>query len=428
MQKVFYIIRELYNSPELRRKILFTILLLVVFRIFASIPVPGVNVSVLSSLFKNNQALSFLNIFSGGTLQTAAIVGIGLGPFITATVIFQFLVYLVPKIKELQEQGERGQKIINQYTRYLTVPIAALQSFGIYKFLLGVSQTPIISNLDPLGLTTFIITMTAGSIFLMWLGELITEYGVGDGISLLIAVGILAAMPESLISAAVSQSINGIIILVLLLLFIGMVIAIVLINESSRNIPVNYTRMTRGVQLVGGNKSYIPIKINTAGVMPIIFALSLVLLPTELSKILETSKNVLIHHVAVFVFNGLSNQLYYGIIYGILIIFMTYFYTFIVFKPHDVANNIQKQGGFIPGFRPGKQTENYIYNILLKLTFVGAIFLTIIALIPLAVQYYTNITSVAIGGTSILIIVVVILTLIRNIKSHLITRSYSSYS
>jgi preprotein translocase subunit SecY len=427
MQKIVNLIKQIYYSPELRKKILFTLFLLLIFRIFASIPVPGINISLLSNIFKSNQALNFLNIFSGGTLSSAAIVGIGLGPFITATVIFQFLVYLVPKLKELQEQGEAGQRKINQYTRIITVPIAALQSFGIYKFLGSISQTPIISHLSTISFITFIITMTAGSIFLMWLGELITEYGVGDGISLLIALGILATLPEGLISAVSSQALNGIVIVVLILLFIAMVVAIIIINESARNVPVNYTRMVRGVQLVGGEKSAIPIKINTAGVMPIIFALSLLLLPTELAKVLESNKIAWIHSTSTFVFNFLSNQTYYGILYAIFIIFMTYFYTFIVFKPEDVARDIQKQGGFIPGFRPGKQTEDYIYKILMRLTFVGAIFLAVIAVIPLIVQSYTGITAVSIGGTSILIIVTVLLTMIKNIKSQLITRSYSHY-
>ncbi len=427
MQKITNTIRQIFSAPDLRRKILFTFFVIVIFRLFASIPAPGVNVATLASVFKNNQALSVLNIFSGGTLSTAAIVGIGLGPFITATVIFQFLAYIVPKIKDLQEQGERGNKIINQYTRIITVPIALLQSYGIYLFLLNASQTPIISKLSGLSLLTFILTLTAGSIFLMWLGELITEYGVGDGISLLIALGILATLPEQLISAIQTQGVNGIVIIVLILLFIGMIVSIILINESTRNVPVNYTRMARGMELVGGEKSYIPIKINTAGVMPIIFALSLLLLPTELSQILQNNKNHIIHIVATNVFSFLSNQTYYGILYAIFIIFMTYFYTFIVFKPEDVARDIQKQGGFVPGFRPGKQTENYIYDILLRLTFVGAIFLAVIALIPLIVQASTNISSVSIGGTSILIIVTVILTMIKNIKAQMITRSYSVY-
>jgi preprotein translocase subunit SecY len=427
MQKIFGIIRQILQAPDLRKKIFFTFFIIVIFRIFASIPAPGVNVSVLASVFKNNQALSVLNIFSGGTLSTAAIVGIGLGPFITATVIFQFLAYIVPKIKDLQEQGERGQRIINQYTRIITIPIAILQSYGIYLFLLNASQTPIIGKLSLLGIVTFILTMSAGSIFLMWLGEMITEYGIGDGISLLIALGILATLPEQVISTATTQGINGIVGIVLILLFLAMIVVIIIINESTRNVPVNYTRMARGVELVGGEKSYIPIKINTAGVMPIIFALSLLLLPTELSQILETNKNHLIHTVATSVFGFLSNQTYYGIIYALLIIFMTYFYTFIVFKPEDVSNNIQKQGGFIPGFRPGKQTENYIYDILLRLTFVGAIFLAVIAIIPLIVQGYTNITTVSIGGTSILIIVTVLLTVIKNIRSQMVTRSYSVY-
>ena len=250
---------------------------------------------------------------------------------------------------------------------------------------------------------------------------------MGDGISLLIALGILATLPEQVISAATTQGINGIVGIILILLFLGMIISIIIINESSRNIPVNYTRMARGVELVGGEKSYIPIKINTAGVMPIIFALSLILVPTELSNILESNKIPLVHSVATNVFTFLSNQTYYGIIYALLIIFMTYFYTFIVFKPEDVARDIQKQGGFVPGFRPGKQTESYIYDILLRLTFVGSIFLAIIAIIPLIVQGYTNITTVSIGGTSILIIVTVLLTMIKNIKSQMVTRSYSVY-
>ena len=308
MQKIFGIIRQILQAPDLRKKIFFTFFIIVIFRIFASIPAPGVNVSVLASVFKNNQALSVLNIFSGGTLSTAAIVGIGLGPFITATVIFQFLAYIVPKIKDLQEQGERGQRIINQYTRIITIPIAILQSYGIYLFLLNASQTPIIGKLSLLGIVTFILTMSAGSIFLMWLGEMITEYGIGDGISLLIALGILATLPEQVISTATTQGINGIVGIVLILLFLAMIVVIIIINESTRNVPVNYTRMARGVELVGGEKSYIPIKINTAGVMPIIFALSLLLLPTELSQILETNKNHLIHTVATSVFGFLSNQ------------------------------------------------------------------------------------------------------------------------
>ena len=423
-------IRALFKTPEIRNKIIFTIVVLFFFRVLAAIPSPGVNTTALSQVFKQNGILGFLNIFSGGSLTNFAIVSVGLGSFINATVIFQLLTAVIPKLEELSKEGMQGARIITQYTRILTVPLAMVQAFGIYALLRqvqGTSGVAIMPNLAPLPLAALIATLTAGSILLMWFGELITENGIGDGISFLIMATILAGIPHTILQTAQSQSVNVMTTLAIIAMVVMLFTGIVIINEGIRKIPIQYARKVRGNQLVGGGSSFMPLRINTAGVMPIIFAIAILLLPTLLSSILKNAHNVALSTIGVNVYNFISNQFNYTIIYFFLVIIFTYFYTFIVFKPNQIADNIKKQGGFIPGIRPGEQTKKYLTDVLVRLTLPGSVFLAAIAVLPFMVQGITNISTLSIGGTSILIVVSVTIQIIKNVKAMMVTRSYDKY-
>ena len=423
-------LRAIYRTPEVRKKVIFTLIVLVVFRILAAIPSPGVNRAALQQLFAQNGILGFLNIFSGGTLTNFAIISVGLGSFINATVIFQLLTAVIPKLEELSKQGARGQQIITQYTRLLTVPLAMLQAFGIYTLLRQVgasSGISIVPSLAPLPLAALIATLTGGSLLLMWLGELITESGIGDGISFLIMATILAGIPHTVVQTIQSQSINIISMIAILGMVILLFAGIVLINEATRNIPIQYARKVRGDELIGGGTSYIPLKINTAGVMPIIFAVAILLIPILLSSVLKNAHAANIAAMGGNLYNFINDQAHYTIFYFILVVIFTYFYTFVVFKPYKVAEDLQKQGGFIPGIRPGAQTSKYLTNVLIKLTFPGSIFLASIAVLPFIVQGFTNISTLSVGGTGILIVVSVTIQIIKNVRAMMVTRSYDKY-
>lgn len=415
-----------WKTPELRRKILLTAFLFIVFRLFAHIPMPGVDRIQLALLFSQNQFLGLLDIFSGGTLVNFSILALGLNPYINASIILQLLTIVFPKLEELSKEGEYGREKINQYTRFITVPLAMVQSIGMYALL---KNQNIVSSVDPLTLITTFLTMTAGTIFVMWIGELITEFGIGNGISLLIFAGIVGRLPVTLgqtITTITPETIMNVILFVgLSILVIG---ATVFVNEATRRIMVQYARRIRGNKVYGGNTSYLPLRVNQAGVIPIIFAVSLVLLPSLAGRFLEQIKNPLavgFGRVLTGLFN--PNSISYNLIYFLLVIGFTYFYTAITFNPKKIADEIQKYGGFIPGIRPGSPTASYLNYILTRITLAGALFLGLIAILPSLAQGTTGVSTLLVGGTGVLIVVSVVLETVKALEAQLVMRNYDEF-
>lgn len=415
-----------WKSPELRRKIILTAALFVVFRIFAHVPIPGIDRAKLALLFSQNQFLGLLDIFSGGTLVNFSVLALGLNPYINASIILQLLTIVFPKLEELQKEGEFGREKINQYTRFLAVPLASVQSVGMYVLL---RNQGIVSIMDPLTLISVVLTMTAGTLLVMWLGELITEYGVGNGISLLIFAGIVGRLPVVLFqTASVFQPEQ----LTNMILFGSVALVViagtVFMNEAVRRIPVHYARRIRGNKMYGGNTSYLPLRVNQAGVIPIIFAVSLVLLPSLLGGFLGQLKNPALVGLGRFfttVFN--PDSLSYNLIYFFLVIGFTYFYTAITFNPTKIAGEIQKYGGFIPGIRPGSPTASYLNYILTRITLAGAMFLGILAVFPSLARGISGVSTLLVGGTGVLIVVSVVLETVKALEAQLVMRNYEEF-
>lgn len=419
-------LKKIYNHHDLRNKILYVLGILVIFRVLAHIPVPGIDLTELKSFFERNQLFGMLNLFSGGAMRNFSIVMMGVGPYITSSIIFQLLAMIVPSLEALQKEGEYGRKKINQYTRVATVPLAIMQSYAMVTLL---KNQGIVGNWSPFELITMLITMTAGTVLLMWLGELISEKGIGNGISLIITLGIIAGVPASLQQTLVVMDTSKIIgIIIFAVLAVIVTALIVAVNEAEREIPVTYARRVRGHKTYGGVDTFLPIKVNIGGVIPIIFALSMMIIPGLVAKFFEQAKSETIAHIATTISKIFQdNSTTYGVIYFILVILFTYFYASVVFKPDQVSDNLQKQGGFVPGLRPGKETADYLGSVLYKITFIGAIFLGFIAVLPYIVQSLTNVQSLVLGGTGLLIVVSVIIDTIRQIKAQLVMRTYDQY-
>lgn len=417
-----------WKIPEVRNKILFVLGLLLVFRAAAHIPVPGVNVEALNNFFQSNQFLGLLNVFSGGGYDTFSVVMLGVGPYITASIIFQLLGMIIPAVEKIQKEGERGQQRINQWTRYLSVPLAALQGFGTIT-LIRRSSAAILPDLSNFQFITALITITAGTIFLMWLGELITEKKIGNGISLMIFAGIVARVPtEMQQTIAVFDSSKLIQTLVFAGLALVTIFAVVYVTEAVRKIPVTYARRVRGSQMVGGSDTFLPLRVNQAGVIPIIFAVSIVLMPSLVSQFFVASPILWLQQAASTTLRLFQQGGWlYDSLYFILVFSFTYFYTAVVFQPNQIAENLQKQGGFIPGIRPGKQTADYLGYVTNRIMLAGAFFLGVIAILPNLVQRFTGVTTLIVGGTSLLIVVSVVIETVKQIESQLIVRDYEGF-
>jgi len=426
MKNILDPIKKIFKVKELKRKIFFTFFIFFVFRIFAHLPVPGTNPQALKTLFAQSQFLGLLDIFSGGTLANFSVMALGLNPYINSSIIFQLLTMIFPQLEELSKEGEAGRERINQYVRFLTVPLASLQALGMYALF---KNQGIIGGLKPFPLIALVVTMTGGTLLLVWLGELISEYGVGNGISLLIFAGIVGRMPVSLGQTLVtveSQSIFN--IFVFLILAILVISATVIIDEAVRKITVQYAKRIRGGKMYGGQATHLPLRINQAGVIPIIFAISLVLLPGILGRFLEQLPQPLIANLAKGIKDFFNpDGFFYHLIYFILIIGFTYFYTAITFNPQKIASEIQKYGGFIPGIRPGSPTAKFLNYILVRITLVGAIFLGIVALLPSLARILTGVTTMMIGGTGVLIVVSVVIETVKQLESMLIMREYEGF-
>lgn len=413
---------------EVRNGLLFVLAMMIVFRVAANIPLPGIDLVALQRFFEANQLLGVLNLFSGGTIRNFSIVALGVAPYITASIVFQLLGMLVPRIEEIQKDGEAGQRKINQWTRLLTVPLAIIQSVSLIG-LMKQSQFNIIESSNPIYLAAIVCTVTAGTLILMWIGELISEKKVGNGMSLLIAAGILADLPS-----AVSQFLSTfdqaqwITVVLYAAVAILTVLGVVFVTEGQRNIPVQYARQVRGQGVaLGGVASSLPLRVNMVGVIPIIFAVSMLLFPTLIAQFLARARSEWLASLGSWVNTTLQNQTVYGVLYFLLVVGFTYFYTSVVFHPDRIAENLQKQGGFIPGIRPGRPTAEYVEYIINRITLGGAAFLGIIAIMPIVVQGLTGTSQLALGGTSMLIVVSVVIETVKQIEAQATLREYDAY-
>ncbi|PIY68753.1 preprotein translocase subunit SecY [Candidatus Roizmanbacteria bacterium CG_4_10_14_0_8_um_filter_39_9] len=426
MKEIGEKLKLLLNDPQLKRKLWFTLLIFLFFRIFAFMPVSVINLAKLRVLFSQNQFLSLLDIFSGGTLVNFSVMALGINPYINASIILQLLSAIFPQLEQLTKEGEYGRFKMNQYTRFLTVPLTIVQAIGIFVLL---KNQRIIGSLSPLEFLSFIFTLVAGTFILVWFGELISEFGMGNGVSLLIFVGIVGRLP--VIVSRTFTTINQELffnLIVFVLLSILVIATVVFINEAIRKIPVYYAKRIKGNRVYQGATNFLPLKLNQAGVIPIIFAVSFVLFPQLIGNFLRYVKNPTAAAIGTFLANAFNpSGFLYNFFYFILVIGFTFFYTVIVFNPQKIAEEIQKNGGFIPGIRPGIATKQYLEKIVYRITSVGALFLGIIAILPAIVSSITNIGGLVIGGTGILIVVSVILETFKMMEAQLIMKSYDKF-
>lgn len=411
------------SDNRLRNRILFTLGALIIFRFLGSIPVPGVDPTVLQQFLADNQFFSFLNLFSGGGLSQLSIIVLGVGPYITASIIMQLMTTVVPKIKTMfHEEGSAGRKKFNLYSRLLTVPIALIQGFGILSLL---AQQGALPALTPWDMFINIMVVTAGAMLTMWLGELITEFGVGNGVSLLIFAGIVSSLPSVLSQLAISYTPSELFSYVLYgLMVIVVVVAVVLVNEAERQVPITYAKQVRGMQTYGGASTYVPLRVNQAGVMPIIFALSILLFPQMIAGFFAESSTVWLADASAFTLTMLQHPVWYPVIYFLLVFGFTYFYTAITFDPESMAENLHKSGAFVPGVRPGMATEEYFAKTANRITLFSATFLGVVAVLPIVLLSATGNPAIAIGGTGVLIAVSVVLDLIKKIDAQVAMREY----
>ncbi|MDO8619835.1 MAG: preprotein translocase subunit SecY [bacterium] len=416
-------LKLVWHDGSLRKRLLFIGLMLVVFRLLSSIPIPGIDILKLESFLADNQFFGLLNIFSGGGLSNLSIVMLGVGPYITASIIMQLLTMMSPKLKAMyQEEGESGRAKFAQYSRILSVPLSLIQAFS---FLIILSRQGIFTDLGLFSTITNVLIVTGGSLLVMWIGELMTEYGIGNGTSLIIFAGIVASLPSALAQLAFTFDPSQIpMYLGFLVLALLVVWGVVVVTEAERPIPVTYAKRVRGMKVYGGVSTYLPLRVNQAGVIPIIFALSIMLFPQMVATVLGVFDNAILHSLSSFLTTVFANQWVYSIMYFILVFLFTYFYTAVTFDPLTISTNLQKNGAFIPGVRPGESTSTYIASVVTRITLVGATFLAVVAVLPLAMRGITGDQSLAIGGTALLIVVSVVLDFIKKIDAQVSMREY----
>jgi len=418
--------QRILSNADVKKKLLFTVAIFFVFRLLAHIPVPGVEVAQIKAIFAGNQFLSVLNLFSGGTLSNFSVMAVGINPYITASIILQLAGMIFPPLKELQKDGESGREKINQYTRFLSVPIAVIQSVSVLALLR--SQSLLSAN-DPLTFITMIFTLVAGAMVLMWLGELVTSYGIGNGISMVLFAGIVGQLPvafSQIISVSSAQDFFKIGIFVLLFLLV--ISLMVFMNEAIRKVQIQYARRTRGDRSFGGQTTHFPIKINVAGVLPIIFAVSIMLAPSFVGRFLSTQAN---SQVAQFGQNLIiwfaETSPVYMVTYFIIVFAFTFLSALIFFNTEEISTELKKSGAFVPGIRPGGPTKKFLDFVVTRITFVGAVFLGFIAVLPSLAQVFTGVPSLAIGGTSMLIVVSVVLETSKQIEGMLVGQNYDKF-
>lgn len=420
---------RIFSEKEIRNKLLFIFGMLVAYRFAAVIPLPGVDVARLQRFFDENQFLGLLNVFSGGGLDNVSIVLLGVAPYITASIIMQLMTTVIPRVEQLyKEEGEIGRQKFNMITRWLTIPLAVLQTFSMIALL---KSQGVLGEVTAFDTTAMVVIATAGTILLMWFGELITEKGLGNGVSIMIFAGIMAGIPGILfqffdtLGQNPDDFFNTLVFGIVALL---MVAGVVFVNEAQRIIPISYAKRIRGGVAAAGTSTHLPLRVNQAGVIPIIFSVSLVVLPTVISGyLMQSAGNPMVAQVASNVYYLFQNMWFYGAFYFSLVVLFTYFYTAVIFDPTKIAENLQKQGGYVPGIRPGTPTVEYLSGVLGHVTLVGAVFLGTVAVLPIAVQGLTGVQSLTIGGISILIVVSVVLEMVKHIQSQLAMRSYEGF-
>lgn len=426
MSAVRETVTRVWQNRPLRRRILFTAAIFLVFRILAHVPLPGVDVQQLQTLFAGNQFLSLLNIFSGGTLANFSIAAVGINPFITASIIIQLATLVIPKLKEMQKEGESGKEKVTQYTRFLAVPLAAIQSISVLALL---KSQNLLDTGSPLNIVTLIVTLVAGSMIVMWLGELITEFGIGNGISMILVIGILSQIPQTAaqITSALGQE-QLLPLLGIAALFLGMIAVVVYFNEAIRKVPIQYAKRERGSKVYGSYSTHLPIRVNVSGVMPIIFALTIMLIPATLGRLLASLPNPALSNLgqSMITLFAQTSPLYI-ISYFLTVFLFSFLSAMIFFNTDDLATELKKSGAFIPGIRPGAMTRKYLDFVVNRITLVGAIFLGAVAVTPIIIQGMTNLQSLAIGGTSVLIVVSVILETAKQVDSLLVEQNYEQY-
>ncbi len=417
-------LKAIFSDRGLRNRILFVIFILAITRFLAIIPIPEIDAQAMAGLLKNNSFFGLLNILSGGGIASFSIVMLGVGPYITASIIMQLSTVLSPRLKEMyQEEGDAGRRRFVQYGRLISLPLAVMQGFALLTLLV---RKDVLPAMTPVEMTSNLIIITAGTMLMMWLGEQINERGIGNGVSLIIFAGIVAALPQNLGQYFLTFDTSQIPTLVgLLILVLVIVSGIVFVTEAERPVPVTYARQTRMGQSNGlSTATYLPLRLNQAGVVPIIFAISILIFPQLIAQLFATSSNGTLQSLARTIGELIANQWIYGSVYFILVVSFTYFYTAVTFDPARTAENLQKNGAFIPGFRPGTATAEHIGYILARITFFGAVFLGTVAVLPVIVQAITGLTAIQVGGTSLLIAVSVILDVIKKIDAQLSMKEY----
>ncbi len=427
MNTLVHKLKLIWNDAGLRFRILFVLFAFILFRVLANIPLPGADMAALSRLLEGGAGtlLGFLDIFSGGGFSNLSIALLGVGPYITASIIMQLVGMMDPRVKEMQRESEVGRKKIAMYSRMLSVPLALIQGFGLIRLL---QSQGVIGQLTNFELAVNLLIIVAGSVLLMWIGELVSEYGIGNGVSLIIFAGIVAAVPGQLLSLWNNLQVDSTLLPLYGLFFVltlAVIYAIVFITEAERPIPVTYAKASRQA---GGRSSnvqtYLPLRLNQAGVIPIIFAISVLIFPQMIAQFAVTVGSGWMQEVGRSVLEALANLWIYGGIYFVLTFLFTYFYTAVTFDPKQVSDNLQKGGAFVPGIRPGQQTEQYLGDVVTKITLVGAVFLSIVAVLPVVMQGFTGINSLAIGGTGLLIAVNVVTDFIKKLDSQITMREY----
>jgi len=423
MQNFWGKIKLIWTDATLRKRILFVFLALIVFRLLSAIPIPGIDTIALERFLSNNQFFGILNIFSGGGLSNLSIIMLGVGPYITGSIIMQLLTIMVPALKRIyHEEGEAGRKRFSQYSRLLTVPLAAVQGFSLLYIL---EQQNILFNLTTFDRITNLFIIVAGSVLIMWIGELVSEFGIGNGVSLIIFAGIVSRLPSTVAQLIYTFDVSQIpLFLIFTVAGVIIIAGIVMVTEAERPIPVTYAKRVRGMKMYGGGSTYLPLRVNQAGVIPIIFALSILLFPQMIGTFLSRYSNVIVAKISHILSAFSQTSVLYAVFYFILVFLFTYFYTAVTFDPEALSTNLQKNGAFIPGIRPGVSTSDYISKVLSRITLLGAVFLGFIAILPLIMQHLTGIASLALGGTSILIVVSVVLDLIKKVDAQISMREY----
>ena len=423
---MFTALIDAFRTPDLRNKILFTLGMLVVFRFLAHVPLPGVNQDQLQTLMQNNQLLNLLDLFSGGGLARFSVVALGVNPYINASIIMTLLQQTIPALEHLAKEGEYGRNKINQYTRVLTVPLALLQGIGVAVFM---QRSGVLNAFGPgdLGLTLSILgSLTAGTLILMWLGELISERGIGNGISFIIFAGIVGRLPNTVQQTLEVQQ-NYIALASIAIISVLVIAAIIFIQEGQRRIPVQYAKRVRGTRMYSGGSTHIPLRVNSAGVIPIIFAISILLLPSQIAQYFTSSETTWIKDLSTAVVSFFQNPIFYNSVYFVLVVAFTFFYTAFTFIPNDVADNIKRYGGFIPGIRPGRPTAEFLSRVVTRITIAGALFLGIVAVMPTLIGDITQVQTLRLGGTSILIVVGVVVETMKQLEAQLLQRSYEGF-